>query len=183
MSEDPKLLDHSCDGIEELDNPLPRWWLYLFYATIIYSVIYCIVYPSWWFWPGTSGWSSHKQWETQVVPKKVEVAVTASLSGLAARPEVLEAGKKVFSSNCASCHGMQGEGGIGVSLIDSEWKYGDSDEAILESVRKGRPGGMPAWGTFLKADQIESVSAYVHSIANTTTGGAAASTPTPAPGK
>ncbi len=180
----PQVLDHSADGIEEYDNPLPRWWIYLFYASIVFAIGYCIVYPSFWFWNGTSGWTSQKQWETQIVPKKIEVAATSSLQALAQKPEVIEAGKKLFSSNCASCHGLKAEGAIGPCLTDTDWKYGDSDEALLESVRKGRPGGMPAWGTFLKPDQVEAVTAYVHSIGNTTTTQTKLpTTPSPTPAK
>ncbi len=168
MSDAP-VLDHSCDGIEELDNPLPRWWLYLFYLTIAFSIGYAVYYPSFWFWPGTSQWSQEKQWAASAVVKKV--VADANLTELAAKPEVLDAGKKVFMSNCASCHGNNAEGKIGPCLTDTDWKYGNEDKALLETIRKGRPGGMPAWGTFLKPDQVNTVAAYIHSIGNTTTGG------------
>ncbi|MFN8613613.1 MAG: cbb3-type cytochrome c oxidase N-terminal domain-containing protein [Vulcanimicrobiota bacterium] len=174
------ILDHSCDGIEELDNPLPRWWLYLFYITIIFSMGYVVYYPSFWFWPGTSGWSQEKQWSETKIVKTAAAAVEVSLSALAAKPEVLDAGKKVFMSTCASCHGNNAEGKIGPCLTDSVWKYGDDDKTILETITKGRPGGMPAWGTFLKPDQVTSVAAYIHSIGNTTATPANATTATPA---
>lgn len=174
------ILDHSVDGIEELDNPLPRWWLYLFYFTIIFSAGYVVYYPSFWFWPGTSGWSQEKQWSETKIVKTATAAVEVSLSALAAKPEVLDAGKKVFMSTCASCHGNNAEGKIGPCLTDSTWKYGNEDKVILETITKGRPGGMPAWGTFLKPDQITSVAAYIHSIGNTTATPANATTATPA---
>lgn len=165
-----KLLEHEADGIQELDNPLPRWWLYLFYATIIYSIYYCIVYPSFWFWPGTSGWTQEKQWTAQVPPKPVTtVAQAAPLAEMAKDSKVTEQGKVLFMSNCASCHGNNGEGKIGPCLTDSDWKYGSSDEELLKTINKGRPAGMPAWGSFLKPDQVQAVAAYVHSISNTTT--------------
>lgn len=176
------ILDHSCDGIEELDNPLPRWWLYLFYITIIFSAGYAIYYPSFWFWPGTSGWSQEKQWESTKIVKTVVAATEVSLTALAAKPEVLDAGKKLFMSNCASCHGLNAEGKIGPCLTDKVWKYGSEDKIILETISKGRPGGMPAWGSFLKPDQVNTVAAYVHSIGNTTETPAnvtASATPTP----
>lgn len=176
------VLDHSCDGIEELDNPLPRWWLYLFYFTIVFAFGYAVYYPSFWFWPGTSGWSQEKQWASTAVIKTASAAATdVSLVEMAAKPEVLEAGKKLFSSNCASCHGNNAEGKIGPCLTDSVWKYGSEDKSILETIRKGRPGGMPAWGSFLKPDQVDSVAAYVHSIGNTTATPANTTTATPAP--
>ncbi|MBX3172354.1 MAG: c-type cytochrome [Candidatus Eremiobacteraeota bacterium] len=162
------ILDHSCDGIEELDNPLPRWWLYLFYLSIVFSIGYAVYYPSFWFWPGTSGWSQEKQWASTTVVKSAPVSSDPNLAELAARPETLEEGKKLFSSNCASCHGNNAEGKIGPCLTDSDWKYGNEDKDLFETIRKGRPGGMPAWGTFLKSDQINTVAAYVHSLGNTT---------------
>lgn len=175
------ILDHSCDGIEELDNPLPRWWLYLFYATILFSIGYAIYYPSFWFWRGTSGWTQEKQWAATAVVKSA-AATEVNLTELAARPEVLDAGKKLFMSNCASCHGNNAEGKIGPCLTDSVWKYGNDDKSLLETVRKGRPGGMPAWGSFLKPDQVGAVTSYVHSIGNTTATPANTTTPSPAAG-
>jgi len=176
------ILDHSADGIEELDNPLPRWWLYLFYGTILFSIYYCVVYPSFWFYEGTQKWSQEKQWSQQVAaaPKKADPSLLV-LKDLAAKPEVLEAGKKVFSSTCASCHGNNAEGKIGPCLTDSVWKYGNEDKDILQSIRKGRPAGMPAWETFLKPDQVGAVAAYIHSIGNTTATPANATGTTPAP--
>jgi cytochrome c oxidase cbb3-type subunit 3 len=183
------VLDHSADGIEELDNPLPRWWLYLFYGTIVFAIYYAVVYPSFWFWQGTTGWTQEKQWASQAPPKKADPAAL-DLQALASKPETLEAGKKVFSSTCASCHGNNAEGKIGPCLTDSDWKYGNQDQDILHSIRKGRPKGMPAWETFLKPDQVGSVAAYVHSIGNTTAtptnattpATTPAATPTPTPG-
>lgn len=161
------VLDHHSDGIEELDNPLPRWWLLIFYASIVFSIFYCIKYPSTWFWAGTSGWTQEKQWADTPAPKKA-VAALPTLKELAARPEVLAEGKKTFTSTCASCHGNNAEGKIGPCLTDKEWRYGSGDEDLLASIRKGRPKGMPAWETFLKPDQVANVAAYVHSIGNTT---------------
>lgn len=157
------ILDHSVDGIEELDNPLPRWWLYSFYATIVFSIGYCVIYPSFWFWPGTQGWTQEKQWAATHVAKKADTTVV-DLAALARQPAVLEQGKKVFTSNCASCHGVNAEGRIGPCLTDATWKYGKADQDILHTINKGRPGGMPAWGTFLKPPEIQAVAAYVRSI-------------------
>lgn len=175
------VLDHAADGIEELDNPLPRWWLYLFYLTILFSIGYMWMYPSTWFWPGTSGWSQEKQWADNQPPAKPPAAEDfPNLGELAQKPDVLKAGEAVFSSTCASCHGNKAEGKIGPCLTDKVWKYGDTDKDILTTIRKGRPQGMPAWGTFLKPDQITSVAAYVHSIGNTTETPANGTTPAPA---
>ena len=162
-----QVLPHTSDGIEEYDNPLPRWWLYLFYASIAFSIVYCWLYPSTWFWHGSSGWSQGRQYRASL-PATRAVAADPKLNEMAAKPDVLANGKQVFSSNCASCHGLNAEGKIGPCLTDPVWKYGDSDAEIYLTIRKGRKGGMPAWGTFLKPDQVVAVAAYVHSISNTT---------------
>jgi cytochrome c oxidase cbb3-type subunit 3 len=176
-----QVLPHSCDGIEEYDNPLPRWWIYLFYFTIAFSAVYCYLYPSTWFWHGSSGWSQRRQYQASL-PANATVAADPKLSEMAAKADVVANGKQVFSSNCASCHGLNAEGKIGPCLTDKDWKYGDSDTELYLSIRKGRKGGMPAWGTFLKPDQVVAVAAYVHSIGNTTAGNAtAAPSATPAP--
>ena len=157
------LLEHSADGIEELDNPLPRWWLYSFYLTIAFSIVYGVMYPTFWFWNGTTGWNQEKQWAATKVAKKAGSDLV-DLSALAQQPGVRELGEKVFKSNCASCHGVNAEGKIGPSLTDATWKYGNDDKNLLHTIQKGRPGGMPAWGTFLKGPEVQAVAAYVKGL-------------------
>lgn len=161
------LLEHSADGIQELDNPLPRWWLMMFYVCVAFSVVYCALYPSLPTWPGLRGWSQQKQWSDSPAPRKSEPGMF-DLAALAAQPATLDTGKKLFSNNCVACHGLKAEGKIGPCLTDTAWRYGNTDKDLLTTIRKGRPKGMPAWGTFLKPDEVGAVACYIHSIGNTT---------------
>jgi cytochrome c oxidase cbb3-type subunit 3 len=118
--------EHVADGIEEYDNPLPRWWLHLFYATIAFAAVYAMLYPSLWSWNGTLSWSSASQYDTQVAgaPSRHVAKAATDLETLARNPDVVAAGKSIFMTTCAMCHGDNGEGRVGPRLTDSTWKYG-----------------------------------------------------------
>ena len=156
-------IHYAADGLSELDNPLPRWWLYLFILCIIFAIGYSFYYPATWFWEGSSGWTSEKQW-TASMPANTTAGTDVDLVALGQQPGVLDAGKAVFTKTCSACHGPDGKGKIGPNLTDAEWKYGGTDKDILKSIRKGRPAGMPAWGKALKPDEVKNVAAYVRSI-------------------
>lgn len=174
-----KIFDHSGDGIEEYDNGMPTWWLMLFYGSIIFSVVYCFQYPSFWFWEGSEKWSTESYYQAQMAaaPAKKNDPSNVVLADEMKKPEVMELGKKTFVNTCSPCHGMNAEGKIGPCLTDKVWKYGDSDKELLISIRKGRPLGMPPWEKALKQDQVVAVAAYVHSIGNTTETPANTTTP------
>lgn len=160
--------DHVFDGIEEYDNPLPRWWLFLFYFTIAFAIGYAFVYPTTWFTGGTAGWTQVAQYEAQMAeaakmwPQQAtgKVDLTAYLQD----PQKLSAGQKVFTTRCVVCHGANGEGKIGPSLRDAVWKYGGDPTTVVETITKGRPGGMPPWGKILSAEDIKTVASYVLSL-------------------
>ena len=156
-------IHYAADGLSELDNPLPRWWLYLFILCIIFAIFYSLYYPATWFWAGSSGWTSEKQW-TDSLPPNAAGAEAVDLTALGQQPGVLDSGKAVFVKTCSPCHGMDAHGKIGPNLTDAEWKYGGEDKDILRSIRKGRPAGMPAWGKVLKPDEVKNVAAYVRSL-------------------
>lgn len=151
------------DGLEEYDNPMPRWWLYLFYFTIVYAVVYCMAYPSFWFWNGFTGWTQEGQY-AQNAPKPKPGVEEMDLSVFAKDTAALEAGKANFAKYCAACHGNNLEGKVGPCLTDAEWKYGGTDKDILISISKGRPAGMPTWGKVLKPDEIAKTAAFVKSM-------------------
>lgn len=161
--------EHSFDGIEEYDNPLPRWWLYLFYFTIVFAVGYAWYYPTLWFYGGNAGWSQAAQYEQQMAEaaKRWPAPVAgagADLTALMHDPTALAAGQKIFGQRCAVCHGKEAEGKIGPSLKDADWKYGGDSASVMETIEKGRPGGMPPWGKVLSPEQLQQVSAYVLSL-------------------
>ena len=162
-----RLLEHSYDGIQEFDNPLPRWWVYLFYATIVFSVLY-------WFNIGVgAGKGRIAQYEADVAaaraahPPPAESG-PAELAALAGNPRIVAAGKTVFVTNCASCHRADGGGLIGPNLTDDAWIHGNSLPAIHRTVSEGvLAKGMPNWGKLLKSDDVDAVVAYVASIRDT----------------
>jgi cytochrome c oxidase cbb3-type subunit 3 len=181
---------HEWDGIRELNTPLPRWWLWLFYATIVWSVGYWIVYPSWplvsSYTVGVFNWHSREAIIADLDVLKaqrgpmVERLRAASLQEIAADEKLSEfavaQGRPAFLENCAPCHGSGGGGAKGYpNLIDDEWLWGGKPDDIALTIRDGirtpiskeRPGSMPAFGRdgILKRPEIEAVADYVRSLA------------------
>lgn len=165
---DQKLEGHSYDGIEELDNSLPAWWLNGFYLTIIFSVGYVFYYAI------LEGPSLVREYENsrnkyeiaQLSSKaKTSVADESELRSFLKDPNRIQAGQAVFQSKCVSCHGPQGQGGIGPNLTDEYWIHGGKMTEILNVVMNGvLDKGMPPWGPVLKQDEIYSVVTYIKSI-------------------
>ena len=166
MSNDsPEVKVHQApDGLSELDNPLPRWWLYLFYFTVVFAVGYGAVYPLYPGWNGLWNWSSAQQYTASLPPEVAQAQAVPDLKQLAQDPQKVANGKAVFKKYCAACHMEDGKGKVGPNLTDAEWKYGGTDADILKSIRKGRPGGMPPWGKALKGDELNEVGAFVRSL-------------------
>jgi len=185
---------HEWDGLRELNTPLPRWWLWLFYITIVWAVGYWIVYPA---WPlltnstqGVFGWHTRSaviedldELKRQRGPM-MDKLTTASLADIVADPQLLDfaraQGRVAFADNCAPCHGAGGGGGKGYpNLNDDDWLWGgkldDIAQTIRHGVRSGDPQGrvgpaMPAFGRdgLLKRPEIEAVADYVRSLAGLT---------------
>jgi cytochrome c oxidase cbb3-type subunit 3 len=181
---------HEWDGLRELNTPLPRWWLWLFYATIVWSIGYWIVYPSWplitSYTSGTFGWHSREavvadlsQLKAQRGPMMQQLA-DAPLQQIAGDPVLLDfaraVGKTSFADNCAPCHGAGGGGAKGYpNLNDDEWLWGGSLDAIAQTIRAGirgnhpdtRPGNMPAFGrdNIIPRPDINAVADYTRSLA------------------
>ena len=181
--------DHEWDGVRELNNPLPRWWLWLFYITIIWSVGYWIVYPS---WPlassatqGLLKWHSRDAVVTDLEDLKVQRGpmfvklAAASLQEIAADPMLLDfaraLGRQAFANNCAPCHGAGGGGARGYpNLVDDDWLWGGKLDDIAQTIRygirsgnpKARVGDMPDFGRagILKPDEISTVADFVRSL-------------------
>jgi cytochrome c oxidase cbb3-type subunit 3 len=170
-----KLLDHVIDGIEELDNPPPGWLMAVFYATIVFGIGYAIYYPSFWFWPGLSNWTSAGQYTAQLEQAEKDYAQfkkAAPEVSLSTETAVLELGAKQYRARCAACHGNDGEGRVGPSFLDDTWLYGGSDADLVESIKEGRPKGMPAWGKVLKPEEMVAVASFVRQLnSNAVSGG------------
>ena len=183
---------HVWDGdLQEFNNPLPAWWIYGFYITVTFAIIYWIIYPSWpfgkSFLPGvnkityvtaegaeeTWHWNTRakllKETQDAAVQQKPYYDKIASLpyQQITKDPElssfVLSAGKAIFSDNCAPCHQAGGQGKIGhfPNLTDDDWIYGGEFDKISETIHKGRHGYMPPFGESLDAGQIDVLANYV----------------------
>lgn len=162
-----KLLDHDYDGIRELDNPLPGWWLATFYGAIVFAFFYFAYYQL----GGGATLDQELQADLAGIQKKfqahIETQGPSHFEELLKNPASLASGKAVFDGKCAVCHGPKGEGIIGPNLTDNYWISGDgSAQAIHKVVQKGvLEKGMPAWEAQLKPAEVELVATYVFSLA------------------
>lgn len=164
---------HVYDGIEEYNNPLPAWWYWLFVGSIVYALAYIAYYGGLGSFASASDWSSQGQYEAEVLDNKNTYdAIYAQyrdlpLAEVAQQPKALRMGQRLFSTNCAICHGSAATGSFGFpNLTDSDWLYGGSDEQIETSIKLGRGGAMPAWGNVLGEQGIAQLSAYLLSLNN-----------------
>ncbi|MEO0496007.1 MAG: cytochrome-c oxidase, cbb3-type subunit III [Pseudomonadota bacterium] len=181
---------HEWDGIKELNNPLPRWWLWSFYGTIVFALIYSLAYPA---FPlinsstsGLLGWSSRADLASDVQAVASSRAALASeltqieLADAATMPELMQfalaGGESAFRVNCSQCHGSGAAGGgIYPNLVDDDWLWGGTVDDIYLTLLHGirytgdddtRISQMPAFGDILQRDEIKDVAAYVASLSN-----------------
>ncbi|HET9863052.1 MAG TPA: cytochrome-c oxidase, cbb3-type subunit III [Steroidobacteraceae bacterium] len=159
------------EDLQELNNPLPRWWLWLFVITVVFAVVYLVLYPGLGTWRGTLGWTSQAEHAAQskLNAARVEQALapyaTLSVPQLAGNPAALNVGRNLFLNNCATCHGSDGGGAPGFpNLTDRDWLYGGDPDTLVATISNGRAGVMPAWGEALGAGGVEDVLAYVMSF-------------------
>lgn len=171
QEEDALLLDHDADGITELDNKLPRWWLYLFYITIVYSIVYMV-----YFHVLGLGALSGEQYEREIETAKVRYPAAFQTLDLDSGelqpitdPEVLARGKELFAVNCLACHLADGGGLIGPNLCDDYFIHGPTYADALRIVNNGvLEKGMIAWKTMMPPKDIEAVTSFTFSLIGTT---------------
>jgi cytochrome c oxidase cbb3-type subunit 3 len=164
------------EDLAEYNNPLPGWWRWLFYLTIIFSLIYLVLYPGLGSWRGTLGWSQvgqleqeNAQAEKQYGPLYQRFAAT-EVEALAKSPDALAVGQKLFLNSCAQCHASDGGGSRGFpNLTDRDWLYGGDAKTIKATITDGRNGIMPPFGEALGADGVRNVAQYVRSLSGLTT--------------
>ena len=144
---------HAYDGIQEYDNPLPRWWFFLFIGSMVYAAGYLIYYPGMGNWKGIGNWTQVGQYEEEMAEAKQEFG--SIFSKYAAMPieevikdkRALKMGQRMFANNCAVCHGSSARGALGFpNLTDNDWLYGGDPETIKTTITEGRNGQMPAKG-------------------------------------
>lgn len=170
-----KTMGHSFDGIEEYDNPLPRWWFLLFIGTLVFGLLYLVLYPGLGNWKGVmpgyeDGWTQDKQWQREVDQadeKFGPIFAKYSAMGVAqvAQDErALKIGGRLFANYCSVCHGSDAKGAVGFpNLADSDWRWGGDAETIKASILHGRVAAMPAWGQVIGEAGVKNVAAYVRS--------------------
>jgi cytochrome c oxidase cbb3-type subunit 3 len=154
-----RLLGHAdeADGIDEYDNPLPDWWLGLFWICILWAVGYTVHYHF------IANRSQEARYEAEVAAAAVRWPAEAQPTvEFALTPDAIAAGQVVFETNCYMCHGMGLEGGIGPSMLDDEWIHGNTPEAVIGVIENGVvEKGMLAWGPILGAEKVNQAAAYV----------------------
>ncbi|AXT20384.1 cytochrome C oxidase subunit III [Flavobacteriaceae bacterium AU392] len=167
------ILDHNYDGIKELDNALPPWWLYGFYASVIFAAVYLIRYHI------LNGDNQYEELETEYAEAKIAIEeykktakdlVDYNTVELLTDASDLSNGKKIFETNCVACHKADGGGGIGPNLTDENWILGGGIKNVFKTISEGgRNGkGMVAWKQSLKPSEIAQVASYVLQFQGTT---------------
>lgn len=192
--EEGESMGHKFDGIEELNNPMPKWWTYMFFFTFVWGAIYLIAYPGLGNWQGLLGWTSSNQTIKSLAESKA--AVKANLEAglyveydqenvkaderfgplfdqfakrdildLAYDVDALKVGQRLFIQNCSQCHGSDGRGQRGFpNLADTDWLFGGTPAQIKETILHGRVAAMPAWGEALGEQGVKDMTAYVLSL-------------------
>jgi cytochrome c oxidase cbb3-type subunit III len=173
VSSDPDKTSHTWDeDLDEYNNPLPRWWIWLFWLTIFFSLAYLVFYPGLGAWPGAGRWSSGGQYreEVQVAERQYgplyQKFAAADLKSLAADPQARAAGEKLFLTYCSQCHASDARGSRGFpNLTDADWLYGGAPETIEATILDGRNGKMPPMGAAIGGEAAaRDVANYVRSL-------------------
>ncbi|GHB97739.1 cytochrome-c oxidase, cbb3-type subunit III [Thermomonas carbonis] len=175
---DPKPEDtsHVWDGdLTEYNKPLPRWWINMFYLTIVFAIGYLVWYPGFGNFAGVGKWTSQVEHDRDAARATATLEKTFApyqgqpIDVLARNPQAVKLGSSIFGNTCATCHGSSGKGAIGYpDLTDDVWHWGGSPEQVLQSVLDGREGVMPPWGKILGgmagADATDYVIAHVRAL-------------------
>ncbi len=168
-----KTMGHSFDGIEEYDNPLPKWWFMLFIGTLLFGILYLVLYPGLGNWKGVlpgyeDGWTQTKEWQREVDQAEAKFGpifakyAAMSVAQVAQDERALKIGGRLFANNCAVCHGSDAKGANGFpNLADNEWRWGGDAETIKTTILHGRVAAMPAWGPVIGEEGVKNVAAYV----------------------
>jgi len=163
------------EDLAEYNNPLPRWWSWLFYITIVFAIAYLVLYPGLGSWRGALGWSQVTQLEQELAaadkrfgPMYEKFAAT-EVETLSKNPDALAIGQKLFLNNCAQCHASDGGGSRGFpNLTDRDWLWGGEPATIKATITNGRTGVMPPFGPTLGEQGVKDVAHYVMSLSGLT---------------
>lgn len=166
-----RLLDHTYDGIQEFDNPLPRWWIALFWATMLFAPMYFIYYH---FGPGELEIEQYDAAMVAFYDRQAQELLALGeiddqlIQGLETNQSMINNAAKLYQAKCATCHGMLGEGGIGPNLTDTYWIHGGTATEVYTTITQGVPEkGMLAWERQLKPAELLAMAAYVGTLRGT----------------
>lgn len=165
---EPALLDHEYDGIKEYDNPMPAWWVRIFWASFFFAIAYAFHYHV-----SPNGVSVADAYEADMAQARAieakrslgEAVTEAGLQKLALDPALMKDARAIFTQRCTPCHGEHGQGVIGPNLTDAYWLHGSAPLDIYKTVSEGVPAkGMPAWKMQLTPIQTRELAAFVSTL-------------------
>ena len=168
---------HVWDGdLRELNTPLPRWWMWLFYLTIVFALVYLVLYPGLGSYAGKLDWKSSGAYQAELARARTDYGpvfaryASQDINVVAADPQAHAIGERLFLTYCAQCHGSDARGNKGYpDLTDKDWLYGGAPDVIKATIMQGRNGQMPPMGAALGSDaDIENVAHYVKSLSGLT---------------
>jgi cytochrome c oxidase cbb3-type subunit 3 len=168
----PETMGHVWDeDLAELNNPLPRWWLHLFYITLVFGAGYLVLYPGLGSFRGVLGWEDTTAWEREMAAAEERYGPIydryrgVPVATLVDDPEAVRIGERLFSTYCTTCHGSDARGVRGFpNLRDADWLYGGTPEDIQKTIFYGRQGVMPPWEAMLGQEGVFDVTEYVRSL-------------------
>ena len=164
------------EDLTELNTPMPRWWMWLFYITIVFGLAYLFLYPGLGTYAGSLGWKSSGQYDSELKKAEADYGplfnqfLGQDLKAVAANPQAHAIGERLFLTYCAQCHGSDARGNKGFpNLADKDWLYGGAPDVIKATIMQGRHGQMPPMGAAVGTDKdIEAVAHYVLSLSGST---------------
>ncbi len=159
------------ETLTEYHHPLPRWWSWLFYLTVLFALVYLVLYPGLGSWKGTLGWTQVGQLEAENARAEekfgplYEKFAAQAVPALAKDAQAMATAQRLFLNHCAQCHASDGGGSRGFpNLTDKDWLWGGTPEAIKTTISEGRVGVMPPWGPVLGEQGAKDVAHYVLSL-------------------
>ena len=162
------------ENLQEYNNPLPRWWMWLFWITLVFALMYLLLYPGLGSFGGILHWSSTGQYDNEMAKAKEKYEPifakygAMDIKAVAADPQAKEMGQRLFLNYCSQCHASDARGGRGFpNLTDNDWLYGGDPEMIVTTIDKGRSGIMPPWPQ-LRDEGVKNVAHYVLSLSGRT---------------
>jgi len=157
--------------LREYNNPLPKWWLWLFYITVAFGLLYLVFYPGLGNFGGVKGWTQSGQYQQERAA--VEARAAQLLAPLAALPvaelvnnqQAMSTAHNLFQQNCAQCHGSDGGGAVGFpNLRDANWQWGSDADSVVATIAAGRVAAMPPWAAVIGEPGVEEAVAYVQTL-------------------